>query len=157
MGTVLNKLRSIAEDSAQDQQLHYDPEAATAGKEISNANFTRTMARLTAIKDAVSADNYNALRAGVRSLYMNHRPNLQQLTALMDLVETLLAYVAEDQSLFQRLKDDLSKDQKEIETDGDQTGAFPSGSGPETIAEPEVGAPSTAKPPKQPEMRSLKA
>ncbi len=141
MSTVMNKLRSIAENGTE-QINELDPGMEPGGKEIDTSSFTRTMSRLQAIKDAVSEDHYNALRAGVRSLYMNRRPNLQQMTALMDLLETVLAYVAEDNSLFQRLKTDLSKDKATTEP------------------EQEVGAPGTAEPQAQaepkPEIRGLK-
>jgi hypothetical protein len=145
MGMVMNKLRSIAENGAE-QLDELDPGMETGGKEIDTSSFTRTMSRLQAIKDAVDEDHYNALRAGVRSLYMNRRPNLQQMTALMDLLETVLAYVAEDNSLFQRLKTDLAKDQ--TAEPGAEAGA-------------EVGAPKTAEPQPQsapaPEMRGMKS
>lgn len=148
MGTVMNKLRAIAEE-APEQLNEFDPESSdNAGKEIGQDTFSRTMMRLQAIKDAVGEDHYNALRAGVRSLYMNRRPNLQQMTALMDLLETMLAYVAEDNALFQRLKSDLSKD-----AGGEE---FPHGEGPETTKAPEVGAPGTAEPTQEPELRGLK-
>ena len=152
MGSVMNKLRAIAE--AQPEATHHDPGMEVGGQEIDNASFTRTMQRLAAIKDAVAEDHYNALRAGVRSLYMNRRPNLQQMTALMDLLETVLSYVAEDNALFQRLKNDLAQDKAEQGADG---AAFPTGSAPKTAQAPEVGAPGTAEPVKQPEMRPLKA
>jgi hypothetical protein len=153
MGSVMNKLRAIAE--TQPEITHHDPGMETGGQEIDNASFTRTMQRLAAIKDAVAEDHYNALRAGVRSLYMNRRPNLQQMTALMDLLETVLSYVAEDNALFQRLKSDLARDRS---AQGDQeAGAFPTGAAPKTAQAPEVGAPGTAEPVKQAEMRPLKA
>lgn len=160
MGNVMNKLREIAEASgteadavqAQAKTGYHEPEATAGGQEIDNASFTRTMQRLAAIKDAVAEDHYNALRAGVRSLYMNRRPNLQQMTALMDLLETVLSYVAEDNALFQRLKTDLAHDK----TSADDGSAFPSGAAPKTTKAPEVGAPGTAEPVKQPEMRALK-
>lgn len=147
MGSVMNKLRAIAE--AQPETAHRDPDMDVGGQEINNASFTRTMQRLAAIKDAVADDHYNALRAGVRSLYMNRRPNLQQMTALMDLLETVLSYVAEDNALFQRLKTDLAKDAKASDT------AAPAGQA--TAQAPEVGAPTTAEPVKQPEMRPMKS
>lgn len=155
MGNVMNRLREIAEASgteaaavqAQAQTGHHDPEATGAGQEIDNASFTRTMQRLAAIKDAVAEEHYNALRAGVRSLYMNRRPNLQQMTALMDLLETVLSYVAEDNALFQRLKTDLAQDKKSADTNPVALAAKTA---------PEVGAPGTAEPAKQPEMRGLK-
>lgn len=129
MGSVLNKLRSIQEAG---------PDAVDmGGQDIDNASFTRTMARLAAIKDAVGEDHYNAMRAGVRSLYMNRRPNLQQMTALIELLETILSYVAEDNALFQRLKTDLARDK------ADDTAP---------ASAPEIGAPATA----QPDMRQLK-
>jgi predicted nucleic acid-binding Zn-ribbon protein len=143
MGAVMNKLRSIAENGTE-RLDELDPGMEQGGKEIDTSSFTRTMNRLQSIKDAVSEDHYNALRSGVRALYMNRRPNLQQMTALMDLLETVLAYVAEDNSLFQRLKTDLSKDSEAASAEPEQ----------------EVGAPTTASPPPQaqqePEMRGLK-
>jgi hypothetical protein len=143
MGTILNKLRSIEEAAPE---VHHDPEMEGGSKEIDNTTFTRTLSRLAAIKDAVSEEDYNDLRAGVRAMYMNRRPNLNQMSALMSLLETVLAYVAEDNALFQRLKTDLNKDtkaaaqaQQEVEPD------------------PEIGAPTTAEPvqPQEP-LRSLK-
>ena len=131
MGTILNKLRSIEEDA---QLNELDPGMETGGKEIDNSTFTRTMSRLAAIKDAVGEDHYNDLKAGVRAMYMNRRPNLNQMTALMDLLETVLAYVAEDNSLFQRLKTDLNKDAKSSQEE------------PAMEPAPEVGAPATTEP-----------
>ncbi len=147
MGTVMNRLRSIVEAGPEDQATpHHDPGMETGGNEIDNASFTRTMQRLSAIKDAVAEDHFNALRAGVRALYMNRRPNLQQMTALMDLLETVLSYVAEDNALFQRLKGDLAKDKQ----------ASANSTAP--AAGPEVGAPSTAAPvAPTASMRDLKA
>lgn len=138
MGTILNKLRSIEEDA---QLNELDPGMETGGKEIDNGTFTRTMSRLASIKDAVGEDHYNDLKAGVRSMYMNRRPNLNQMTALMDLLETLLAYVAEDNSLFQRLKADLNRDATEPAP---------------AQAAPEVGSPATAEPTPQEPMASLR-
>lgn len=109
MSNVMNKLRAIAEEGTE-QVTELNADMATGGKEIDTASFTRTMSRIAAIKDAVAEEHYTALKAGVRALYMNRRPNLQQMTALMDLLETILAYVSEDQALFQRLKGDLNKD-----------------------------------------------
>ena len=104
------------------------------------------MSRLAAIKDAVGEDHYNDLKAGVRAMYMNRRPNLNQMSALMDLLETVLAYVAEDNALFQRLKTDLNKDTQ-------------AAAQAQQVAEPdpEIGAPTTAEPvqPQEP-LRSLK-
>jgi len=142
MGTILNKLRSIEEA----EETHHDPEMAGASKEIDHSSFTRTMSRLAAIKDAVGEEHYNNLKAGVRAMYMNHRPNLNQMTALMDLLETVLAYIAEDNSLFQRLKADLNKAEK--------AATPPEG---QPAAGPEVGAPATAEPVQQQEpLRGLK-
>jgi hypothetical protein len=152
MGSVMNKLRTIAEEGAEKLDELAPEDEGNSGKEIGQDTFSRTMMRLQAIKDAVGEDHYNALRSGVRSLYMNRRPNLQQMTALMDLLETMLAYVAEDNALFQRLKSDLSKD-----SSSDDTSGFPSGEGPETKAAPEVGAPGTAEPAVEPELRGLKS
>lgn len=153
MSGVMNRLRAIAEAGAE-QPEHMDapdPGMETGGKEIDNATFTRTMQRLTAIKDAVSEDHFNALKAGIRSMYMNRRPNLQQMTALMDMLETLLAYVAQDNALFQRLKNDLATDKK-AEVD-----AFPSGEGPQVEPASDVkmaGAPDSQVAPA--EMRPMK-
>jgi hypothetical protein len=145
MGTILNKLRSIEEDA---ENAHHDPEMTGAGKEIDHSSFTRTMSRLAAIKDAVGEEHYNDLKAGVRAMYMNHRPNLNQMTALMDLLETVLAYVAEDNSLFQRLKTDLNKDVDAAANAQEEPSVEPA---------PEVGAPTTAEPvqPQEP-LRGLK-
>lgn len=143
MGTILNRLRSIEEDA---QLNELDPGMETGGKEIDQGSFTRTMSRLAAIKDAVGEDHYNDLKAGVRAMYMNRRPNLNQMTALMDLLETMLAYVAEDNSLFQRLKTDLNKDAQSAEVEQ-----------PTTEPAPEIGAPDTAEPPQSQEpLRGLK-
>ena len=144
MGSVLNKLRAIEEDIGD--TTHHDPEMTGAGKEIDNNSFSRTMIRLAAIKDAVDEDHFNDLRAGVRAMYMNHRPNLRQMTALMDLLETVLSYVAEDTSLFQRLKSDLNKDAQGADDMASGSEAFPSGAGPQTTKAPEIGAPDTATP-----------
>ena len=131
MGTILNKLRSIEEAAPE---VHHDPEMDGAGKEIDQGSFTRTMSRLASIKDAVGEEHYNDLKAGVRAMYMNRRPNLNQMTALMDLLETVLAYVAEDNALFQRLKTDLNKDSEA------------SAQAQSTEPAPEIGAPTTAEP-----------
>ena len=131
MGTILNKLRSIEEAAPE---VHHDPEMDGAGKEIDQGSFTRTMSRLAAIKDAVGEEHYNDLKAGVRAMYMNRRPNLNQMTALMDLLETVLAYVAEDNVLFQRLKTDLNKDSEAA------------AQAQSTEPAPEIGAPTTADP-----------
>lgn len=151
MGSVMNKLRAIAE--AQPEAVHHDPGMEVGGQEIDNASFTRTMQRIAAIKDAVAEENYNALRAGIRSLYMNRRPNLQQMSALMDLLETVLSYVAEDNALFQRLKSDLAKDKS---AQGDTAGAPAADAATKTAQAPEIGAPATAEPVKQADMRALK-
>ena len=143
MGEVLNKLRAIEEDA---QLNELDPGSEQGGREIDNSTFTRTMSRLAAIKDAVGETHYNDLRAGVRAMYMNRRPSLNQMTALMDLLETVLAYVAEDNSLFQRLKTDLNKDTQAANQ------GMPTGQPAQ-----EIGAPGTAEPTQQqPEMRGLK-
>jgi hypothetical protein len=144
MGSVLNKLRAIEEDIGD--TTRHDPEMAGAGKEIDNNSFSRTMTRLAAIKDAVDEEHFNDLKAGVRAMYMNHRPNLRQMTALMDLLETVLSYVAEDNSLFQRLKSDLNKDAQSTDNMDSGSEAFPSGAGPQTTKAPEIGAPDTATP-----------
>ena len=154
MGAVMNKLRTIAEAGPADQETtHHDPGMETGGQEIDNASFTRTMQRLSAIKDAVSEDHFHALRAGIRALYMNRRPNLQEMSALMDLLETVLSYVAEDNALFTRLKNDLAQDEKANKAaakTADQGTTQP------TPQAPEVGAPKTAIQPQQPTMRDLK-
>jgi hypothetical protein len=144
MSSVLNKLRAIEEDIGD--TVRHDPEMDTSGKEIDQNSFSRTMMRLAAIKDAVGEDHYNDLRTGVRSMYMNHRPNLKQMTALMDLLETILSYVAEDTTLFQRLKSDLNKDAQAQDDMASGSEAFPSGAAPQTTKAPEIGAPGTASP-----------
>lgn len=98
MGNVINKLRSIAQEAG--------PEPSN---DINDDNFTKVMSRLASVKNALPEDQFSAIRAGVRSLYMNQRPNPAQLTALTNLLETVLRLVAEDNSLFQRLKTDLNK------------------------------------------------
>ena len=144
MGTILNKLRSIEEAAPE---VHHDPGMEVGGKEIDQGSFTRTMSRLAAIKDAVGDEHYNDLKAGVRAMYMNRRPNLNQMSALMDLLETMLAYVAEDNSLFQRLKSDLNKDADAAA----QAQAEPAGE-----PAPEVGSPTTAEPVQQEPQGSLR-
>jgi len=143
MGEVLNKLRAIEEDA---QLNELDPGSEQGGREIDNSTFTRTMTRLAAIKDAVGEDHYNDLRAGVRAMYMNRRPSLNQMTALMDLLETVLTYVAEDNSLFQRLKTDLNRDAQAAAQN--MSAGQPAG---------EIGAPGTAtNVGQEPAMRGLK-
>jgi hypothetical protein len=144
MSNVMNKLRAIAEDNTE-QVNELDTADSEVGKEIDTAGFTRTMSRLASIKDALPEEQFSALKAGVRALYMNRRPNLQQMTALMDMLETVLAYVAQDNALFQRLKTDLNKDKV-------ATQAAPAGDQPAM-----AGAPaSQGAAPQQPEMRGLK-
>lgn len=148
MSNVMNKLRAIAEESAE-QVNELDAGDQAGGKEIDTAGFTTTMSRLASIKDALPADQFSALKAGVRALYMNRRPNLQQMTALMSLLETVLAYIAQDNALFQRLKTDLSKD---------KTGTSPAAAAAPAGDQPAMaGAPaSQGSVPQQPEMRGLK-
>lgn len=156
MGSVLNKLRAIEEDIGD--TTHHDPEMSGAGKEIDNNSFSRTMTRLTAIKDAVDEEHFNDLKAGVRAMYMNHRPNLRQMTALMDLLETVLSYVAEDNSLFQRLKSDLNKDAQgtDATADGSEAGSNWPAPTPQATKAPEIGAPDTATPAPAAGMRDMK-
>lgn len=157
MGIVLNRLRSIEEQAKLNE---VDPGMEHEGKEIDNSNFTRTMSRLNAVKDAVTPDHFQAVQAGVRALYMNRRPNLQQMSALMDLLETMLGYVADDNSLFQRLKADLNKDSKEAEK-ADELDAFPDAKHDSENPHKEVGSPDSATTPEEPvikasSMRDLK-
>jgi hypothetical protein len=120
MGNVLNRLRAIAENGPDAiNELDAATMSRETGNEIDSGSFTKTMARLASVKDALNQDHYNDLRSGVRALYMNRRPNIQQMTALMDLLETVLGYVAQDNSLFQRLKTDLVKDQQSAEQPDD--------------------------------------
>jgi hypothetical protein len=154
MSGVMNRLRAIAEDGGENT-FHHDPGMEAGGKEIDNASFTRTMQRLSSIKDAVAEEHFNALKAGIRAMYMNRRPNLQQMSALMDLLETVLAYVAEDTALFQRLKADLAKGEKKEKDEADKEEETPP---PEEDKDDEdepklAGAPETQKPPA---MRELK-
>jgi hypothetical protein len=106
---------------------------------VNDDNFTKVMSRLAGIKDALSDEEFSAIRAGVRSLYMNQRPNSQQLAALMSLLETVLGYIASDNTLFQRLKSNLKKD-----------------SATDTAAEPMAAAPAAEEPPAAPGVRGLK-
>lgn len=131
MGQVLNKLRSIAEDDEPNTMVNDD-------------NFTKVMSRLASVKDALPGEEFNALRAGVRSLYMNQRPNPGQLTALMGLLETVLGYIASDNSLFQRLKADLTK--------GAEQGMEPAQAQPDPAAAPTM----PEEPPAKPGVRGLK-
>jgi hypothetical protein len=120
MGNVLNRLRAIAENGPDAiNELDDATMGQETGNEIDSSSFTRTMARLASVKDALNPDHYNDLRSGVRALYMNRRPNIQQMTALMDLLETVLSYVAQDNTLYQRLKTDLVKDQQSAEQPDD--------------------------------------
>jgi hypothetical protein len=64
----------------------------------------------------------------------------------MDLLETVLAYVAEDNALFQRLKTDLAKD--------GESQAEPTA---EPTAEPGTTEPSAAPAAEPPAMRGLKS
>lgn len=110
MGAALNKLREIEQQSVVEKEEHADPGMEHGGKQIDDANFTRLLGRMNQLKDAVGEENFGRLRAGIRSLHMNRRPTLSQMSALMDLLETMLGYVADDQTLFQRLKYDLKQD-----------------------------------------------
>jgi hypothetical protein len=154
MSSVLNKLRAIEEDIGD--TVRHDPEMDVSGKEIDQNSFSRTMMRLAAIKDAVGEDHYNDLRTGVRSMYMNHRPNLKQMTALMDLLETILSYVAEDTTLFQRLKSDLNKDAQAQDDTAGGNQSWPFNQPSQTTKAPEVGAPDTATPTPAAGMRDMK-
>ena len=133
MGNVINKLRSIAQEAT-----------AEPSSEINDDNFATVMSRLASIKPALPEDQFSAIRAGVRSLHTNQRPNPAQLTALMNLLETVLGLVAEDNSLFQRLKNALNK-----HADSEEPTMAPS-AGP-------AGAPLGQAPGQaEPEMRGLK-
>jgi hypothetical protein len=132
MGNVINKLRSIAQEAT-----------AEPSTEINDDNFTTVMSRLASIKPALPDDQFSAIRAGVRSLYMNQRPNPAQLMALTNLLETVLRLVAEDNSLFQRLKSDLNKSSDAKDEPATAPGAAPAPAG--QSAEPA-----------EPEMRGLK-
>lgn len=132
MGQVLNKLRTIAEDGEPNTMVNDD-------------NFTKVMSRLASVKDALPSDEFNALRAGVRSMYMNQRPSQQQLMALLSLLETVLGYVASDNALFQRLKGDLNK--------GAAAGEPAAPAATQGTAAP---GPTPEEPPATPGMRGLK-
>lgn len=137
MGHVMNRLRSIAED-----------ESAEPTSQINDDNFTTVMSRLASIKGALPDDKFSAMRAGVRSLYMNQRPNPAQLMALTNLLEIVLRYVAEDNSLFQRLKSDLNAGAKPEPNTG------PNAQPEEPDAEPESSEPENNQ--TAPAMRGLK-
>ena len=111
MNAALNKLRQIEKEGVvAEKEDHADPGMDHGGKQIDDANFTRLLGKMAQLKDAVGAENFSRLRAGIRSLHMNRRPTLSQMSALLDLLETILGYVADDQTLFQRLKYDLKQD-----------------------------------------------
>ena len=107
MHDVLNKLRSI---EASGSIVEADPGMETGGKELTDANFSRTMARMNSLKGAVTPEKFELLRSGIKSMYANHKPNSAQLSALMDLLETILAYVADDATLYNRLRSDIKGD-----------------------------------------------
>jgi len=133
MGTVLNKLRTIANEDA--------PEPSN---EIDSGNYTKIMSRLVGIKDAIPQDEFNSIRAGIRSLSTNQRPNPQAMMALMNFLEKVLSYVAEDQGLYARLKADLGKGSQQ---------SVPAPNTPPA----EVGAPAAGQPEvNQAAMRGLK-
>jgi hypothetical protein len=137
MGNVINKLRSIAQEAV--------PEPSD---DINDDNFTKVMSRLASVKNALPEDQFSAIRAGVRSLYMNQRPNPAQLTALTNLLETVLRLVAEDNSLFQRLKTDLTKGAGPTPT--------PQAPAPAPAGEPPAMGAAPAAEPAGPAMRGLK-
>lgn len=129
MNAALNKLRQIEkQDVVAEKEDHADPGMEHNGKQIDDANFTRLLGKMAQLKDAVGEENFSRLRAGIRSLHMNRRPTLSQMSALLDLLETILGYVADDQTLFQRLKYDLKQDgvkvadEPEDEEDTDDSG-----------------------------------
>jgi hypothetical protein len=138
MGSVLNKLRSIAEEA---------PENAM----VNDSNFTNVMSRLTSVKDALPGDQFDNLRAGIRSMYMNQRPSQAQMMALLGLLETVLGLIASDNSLFQRLKGDLVNGKKQAQEPG-QTSQTAQALQPDS----EPQAAQVDEPKVQPGMRGLK-
>ena len=120
MNAALNKLRQIEkQDVVAEKEDHADPGMEHNGKQIDDENFTRLLGKMAQLKDAVGEENFSRLRAGIRSLHMNRRPTLSQMSALLDLLETILGYVADDQTLFQRLKYDLKQDGAKVADEPD--------------------------------------
>ena len=139
MGSVLNKLRSIAEDGQENTMVNDD-------------NFTKVMSRLASVKQALPGDQFDNLRSGIRALYMNQRPSQAQMLALMGLLETVLSYVAGDNALFQRLKGDLVGDKKVSNQEPEQAPTAQNAQ-----PEPESQTSNEPEEPKvQPGMRGLK-
>ena len=118
MGDALNKLRQIENTGTMaEDSTHADPGMEPGSvKQIDDANYTRLLARMHNLKSAVPEQRYLSLRSGIRNLYNNQRPSLSQMSALMALLETILGYVADDHSLFQRLKSDLARDAQSAAT-----------------------------------------
>ena len=140
MGSVLNKLRSIAEDGTENTAVNDD-------------NFTKVMSRLASVKDALPGDQFDNLRAGIRSLYMNQRPSQAQMMAMMGLLETVLGYIAGDNALFQRLKGDLIGDKPEP---GQEPQQAPTAQPAPTQQAPAQAGSEPDEPKVQPGMRGLK-
>ena len=140
MGSVLNKLRSIAEDGTENTAVNDD-------------NFTKVMSRLASVKDALPGDQFDNLRAGIRSLYMNQRPSQAQMMAMMGLLETVLGYIAGDNALFQRLKGDLIGDKPE---QGQAPQQAPTAQPAPTQQAPAQAGSEPDEPKVQPGMRGLK-
>lgn len=120
MHEVLNKLRSIEQQSNDSSIVETDPGMENSGKKITDANFTRTMARINSLKGAVGKDKFNDLRNGIKAIYANHRPNTPQMSALLELLETILGYVADDVTLYNRLRSDITG--KDDDVDDEDTG-----------------------------------
>lgn len=95
MGSVLNKLRSIEEGGVEN---------VTA---IDKDNYSKVLTRLNGLRAAIPPAEFTLIKNGIVALAANKRPNMAQMSALNNLLEIVLMYVADDSTLFQRLKSDF--------------------------------------------------
>jgi hypothetical protein len=95
MGSVLNKLRSIEEASVEN---------VTA---IDKDNYSKVLTRLNGLRAAIPPAEFTLIKNGIVALAANKRPNMAQMSALNNLLEIVMMYVADDSTLFQRLKSDF--------------------------------------------------
>jgi sulfur relay (sulfurtransferase) DsrF/TusC family protein len=95
MGSVLNKLRSIEEGGVEN---------VTA---IDKDNYSKVLTRLNGLRAAIPPAEFTLIKNGIVALSANKRPNMAQMSALNNLLEIVLMYVADDSTLFQRLKSDF--------------------------------------------------
>ena len=95
MGSVLNKLRSIEEAGVEN---------VTA---IDKDNYSKVLTRLNGLRAAIPPAEFTLIKNGIVALAANKRPNMAQMSALNNLLEIVMMYVADDSTLFQRLKSDF--------------------------------------------------